>query len=159
MADTKQGKKGTKSSAKGATGTGTKSGGFSDEEKAAMKERARELKASSSRAEGERAVKAAIAKMPQPGRAMCERLHGVITQSAPSLAPRTWYGMPAYASGDKVVVFFRNAEKFKERYATLGFNPDAKLDEGRMWPIAFALTDLTAAEEAKIAGLVKRAVG
>lgn len=159
MATSKPAKKGTKVSAKGATGTGTKSGGFSDEEKAAMKERARELKASSSRADGERAVKAAIAKMPQPGRALGERLHAVITQSAPGLAPRTWYGMPAYASGEKVVVFFRNAEKFKERYATLGFNPEAKLDEGRMWPVAFALTELTSAEEARVAALVKRAVG
>ena len=141
-----------------AAAKGTSSNVFDEDERAAMKARAQELKAAGDREAGERAVRAAIGKMPAGSRALGERLHAIITASAPDLAPRTWYGMPAYASGDKVVVFYRNAEKFKERYATLGFNPEAKLDEGRMWPIAYALTELTPAEEARVAALVKQAV-
>ena len=110
------------------------------------------------KADGESAVLAAIAAMPAPYRAMGERLHAIIRAGAPTLSPRTWYGMPAYAKGGKVVCFFRGGEKFKERYMTLGFNQEANLDEGHMWPIAFALTELTAAEEARISGLVKKAV-
>jgi uncharacterized protein YdhG (YjbR/CyaY superfamily) len=137
--------------------------GFTDEERAAMKERARELKAEAragkSRAAGERALLAAIAEMPESDRALGERVHAIVTSSAPELMPKTWYGMPAYANKDgKVVCFFRNAGKFKERYAMLGFNDSAKLDQGSMWPIAFALTKLTAADEAKIRALVKKAV-
>lgn len=127
-----------------------------------MRERAKELKAEAratkDRVAGERAVLAVIAKMPPTDRAMAKRLHALITASAPDLWPRTWYGMPAYAKDGKVVCFFRDAAKFKERYATFGFNPEANLDEGAMWPTAYALTDLNAAEEAKIARLVKRAV-
>jgi uncharacterized protein YdhG (YjbR/CyaY superfamily) len=134
-----------------------KSKGFSAEERAAMKERTQELKGG---AEGEGAVLAKIAEMPEPDRAMAKRLHAVIKASAPALSPKTWYGMPAYANKDgKVVVFFRNAQKFKERYATLGFNPEANLDDGAMWPTSFALKELTATEEAKIGALVKKAVG
>ena len=110
-------------------------------------------------ADGERAVLAAITAMPEPYRTMGERLHAIIRANAPALSPRTWYGMPAYAKDGKIVCFFRGGEKFKERYMTLGFNQEANLDEGHMWPIAFALTDLTPAEEAKIGALVKRAVG
>ena len=137
----------------------TKSAGFTADEKAAMKARILEEKTNKTRAEGEAAIRTALAKLPPSSRKMGERIHEIITRTAPALSPRTWYGMPAYADSDEVVVFFRNAEKFKERYATLGFNPAAKLDEGRMWPIAFALTELTAAEEARITALVKRAVG
>jgi uncharacterized protein YdhG (YjbR/CyaY superfamily) len=136
--------------------------GFTDEERAAMKERARELKAegraSKSKAEGERAVLAKIAEMPQPDRSMAERLHAIISASAPGLSPRTWYGMPAYAKDGKVVCFFQGADKFKARYATLGFNDAANLDEGRMWSTTFALTELTDVEEARITALVKKAV-
>jgi uncharacterized protein YdhG (YjbR/CyaY superfamily) len=136
-----------------------KSGGFTAEERAAMKERARELKAEASKADGESALLAKIAEMTGPDRAMAERLHAIIVASAPALSPKTWYGMPAYANKDgKVVCFFRDAGKFKERYATFGFNPEANLDEGHMWPTSFALTQLTAAEEAKIGALVKKAV-
>ena len=135
-----------------------KSGGLSADEKAAMKATIQERKAGKSREAGEKQIKDALAKMPAESKAMGQRLHELITETAPQLIPRTWYGMPAYASGDDVVLFFRNAEKFKERYATLGFNPSAKLDEGRMWPIAFAFTELTAAEEAKVVALVKKAV-
>ncbi len=132
---------------------------FADEERAAMKERAQELKARTGREDGERDVLEKIAAMQPPDRAMAERLHAIITASAPALAPKTWYGMPAYANKDgKIVCFFQPAEKFKTRYATLGFNDSATLDDGAMWPIAFALTELTAAEEAKIAALVKQAV-
>ena len=145
-----------------ATMTGDDSGGFSDEERAAMKARAREMKAeartSKSRAEGERAVLSAIAEMSEPDRAMAERLHAVITASAPALAPKTWYGMPAYAKDGKVICFFQAASKFKTRYATFGFQPDAKLDDGAMWPTSFALLELTAAEEATITSLVRKAV-
>jgi uncharacterized protein YdhG (YjbR/CyaY superfamily) len=130
--------------------------GFSAEEKAAMKARARELKEN---ADGEAAVGAAIAAMSPEDRAIAGRLHELIKASAPGLSPKTWYGMPAYARDGKVVCFFRNAGKFKERYAMLGFNDSAKLDEGSMWPVAFALKKLTAADEAKIRALVKRAVG
>jgi uncharacterized protein YdhG (YjbR/CyaY superfamily) len=136
-----------------------KATGFTDEERAAMKERARELKAEARKADGESAVLAKIAEMPQPDRALAERVHAIVTESAPDLVPKTWYGMPAYADTDgKVVCYFTPASKFKSRYATLGFNDTADLDDGAMWPTSFALTELTAAEEAKIAGLVKKAV-
>ena len=130
--------------------------GFTAEEKAAMKARARELK---DKTDGESAVRAAIAKMSPQDRAIAKRLHELIKAAAPDLLPKTWYGMPAYAKDGKVVCFFRNAGKFKERYAMFGFNDSAKLDEGSMWPVAFALTELTAADEAKIGALVKKAVG
>ncbi len=132
--------------------------GFSVEEKAAMKARAKELKASKVKADGESAVRAALAAMSPHDRAIGERLHALIKESAPDLSPKTWYGMPAYAKDDKVVCFFRNAEKFKERYAMFGFNDSANLDRGSMWPVAFALEELTAADEAKIRALVKKAV-
>ena len=139
-----------------------KSKGFTDEEKAAMKNRAQELKAEAradkDKAEGESAVLAAIAAMPEPERAMAQRLHAIIKASAPALSPKTWYGMPAYAKDGKVVCFFQSAAKFKTRYATLGFMHDANLDEGALWPVAFALKELTAAEEARIGALVKKAV-
>ena len=124
-----------------------------------MRERAQELKASSRAADGESDVLAKIADMPEPDRAMAERLHAIIKASAPGIAPRTWYGMPAYAKDGNVVCFFQSAQKFKTRYATLGFSDKANLDEGRMWPTAFALKQLTAAEEARIGALVKQAVG
>ena len=151
--------KDTRKSAKSTTATGTTSKGFSAEERAAMKERAQELKAEARRADGEEALLAKIAEMPEPDRVMAERLHAIITASAPDLSPKTWYGMPAYANEDgKVVCYFTAASKFKSRYATFGFNDDANLDDGNMWPTSFALTELTAAEEAKIAALVKKAV-
>jgi len=134
----------------------SKKAGFTAEEKAAMRERARELK---DKTDGESAVRAAIAKMSPKDRAIAKRLHELIKAAAPGLLPKTWYGMPAYAKDGKVVCFFRNAGKFKERYAMLGFNDSAKLDNGSMWPIAYALTELTAADEAKIRKLVKKAVG
>jgi uncharacterized protein YdhG (YjbR/CyaY superfamily) len=130
--------------------------GFTAEEKAAMKARARELK---DKADGETAVGDAIAAMSPQDRAIAKRLHELIKASAPDLSPKTWYGMPAYAKDGKVICFFRNVGKFKERYAMFGFNDSAKLDEGSMWPVAFALTKLTAADEAKIRALVKKAVG
>ncbi len=137
-----------------------KSEGFTAEERAAMRERAKELKAEAQRADGESAVLAKIAEMQGPDRAMAERLHEIVKASAPALSPKTWYGMPAYANKDgKVVCFFQSAQKFNSRYATLGFNDAANLDEGAMWPTSFALKELTAAEEAKIGALVKRAVG
>jgi uncharacterized protein YdhG (YjbR/CyaY superfamily) len=149
MADTR---KSTKRSATGKTFEG-----FTDQERGAMKERAKELKAG--KADGESALLAKIAEMPPPDRAMAERIHAVVTASAPALSPKTWYGMPAYANTDgKVVCFFTPASKFKERYATFGFNAPAKLDDGTMWPTAFALTELTADDEARIAALVKKAV-
>jgi uncharacterized protein YdhG (YjbR/CyaY superfamily) len=132
--------------------------GFTAEERAAMKERARELKAAASKEEAERAVLEKIAEMPEADRAMAERLHEIIKAAAPDLAPRTWYGMPAYAKGDQVVCFFQSAEKFKSRYATLGFSDKANLDDGAMWPTAFALKKLTRADEKRIAALVQRAV-
>jgi uncharacterized protein YdhG (YjbR/CyaY superfamily) len=149
----------TRKSAKHTAATGKTSKGFSDEERAAMKERAQELKAEAQRADGEKALLAKIAEMPKPDRAMAERLHAIITASAPGLSPKTWYGMPAYANKDgKVVCYFTAASKFKSRYATFGFNDDANLDEGTMWPTSFALTELTAADEKRIAALVKQAV-
>ena len=156
-------KKDTQKSVKSTAATGKQAKGFTDEEKAAMRERAKELKAearaSKDRAEGEEAVLAAIGAMKEPERTLAKRLHAIITASAPSLAPKTWYGMPAYASKDgKVVCFFQPAQKFNTRYATLGFNDSADLDEGAMWPVAFALKELTAAEEARISALVKKAV-
>ena len=136
--------------------------GFTAEERAAMKERARELKAearaSKDRETGERDVLAKIAEMPKADRAMAKRLHEIITTSAPALSPKTWYGMPAYAKDGKVVCYFTPASKFKERYASFGFNASANLDAGNMWPTSFALMELTAAEEKKIASLVKKAV-
>ena len=136
---------------------------FTDAERAAMKERAKELKAEArankKREDGERDLLEKIAEMPEPDRSMAERLHEIITATAPDLMPRTWYGMPAYARDGKVLCFFQGAAKFDSRYATLGFNDVANLDEGAMWPTAFALKELTAAEEAKIIELVKRAVG
>jgi uncharacterized protein YdhG (YjbR/CyaY superfamily) len=137
-----------------------KSKGFTAEERAAMRERAKELKAGSGagKADGESDVLEKIAEMPKPDRAMAERLHAIVKASAPDLSPRTWYGMPAYAKDGKVVCFFRPAYKFKDRYATFGFNDKANLDEGHMWPTAFALTELTAADEKRIAALVKKAV-
>src|SRR2546425_10387151 len=154
----------TQKSAKSATVTGKAVKGFSDEERAAMKERAQELKASARRgpraakADGESDVLAKIAEMPEPDRAMAERLHAIIKAAAPSLSPRTWYGMPAYAKDGDVVCFFQSAQKFKSRYATFGFSDKANLDEGGMWPNAFALKELTPTEEARIAALVKKAV-
>jgi uncharacterized protein YdhG (YjbR/CyaY superfamily) len=136
--------------------------GFTPEERAAMKERARELKAeeraNKSKADGERDLLAKIAEMPAPDRAIAKRIHKVVMASAPGLSPRTWYGMPAYAKDDKVVCFFQSADKFKSRYATFGFNDTANLDKGAMWPTAFALKKLTAADEAKLGALVKKAV-
>jgi len=153
MAERKPAKK---ASPKSARSTKT-SKGFTAEERAAMKERAQELK--TNKADGEGALLAKIAEMQGPDRAMAERLHAIIKASAPALSPKTWYGMPAYANKDgKVVCFFRDAGKFKERYATFGFNPEANLDEGHMWPVTFALKELTAAEEARIGALVKKAV-
>ena len=138
------------------------SGGFTAEEKAAMKERVKEVKAEAranmDRAAGESDVLAKIAEMPEPDRGMATRIHAVIKASAPDLSPRTWYGMPAYAKDGKVLCFFQSAEKFKSRYATFGFSDEANLDEGSMWPNAFALTRLTAADEARIGALVKKAV-
>ena len=136
-----------------------KAKGFTDEERAAMKERAREQKAEAQRADGERAVLAKIAEMSEPDRTMAERLHEIIKASAPVLSPKTWYGMPAYANKDgKVVCFFQSAQKFNYRYATLGFSDQANLDEGAMWPTTFALKELSGAEEARIGELVKKAV-
>ena len=139
-----------------------KSKGFTDEERAAMRERAKELKAeeraNKKKAEGESDLLAKIAEMQEPDRAMAERLHEIVKASAPALSPKTWYGMPAYAKDGKVVCFFQSAEKFNTRYATFSFSDEANLDEGAMWPTSYALKELTAAEEAKIGALVKRAV-
>jgi uncharacterized protein YdhG (YjbR/CyaY superfamily) len=155
-------KKATQKSAKSTTAVNKKSKGFSEEEKAAMKERAKELKAeeraNKNKAEGESDVLAKIAELQGTDRAMAKRIHEIIKASAPALSPKTWYGMPAYANKDgKVVCFFTPASKFNSRYATFGFNDDANLDEGAMWPTSFALKELTAAEEARIAALVKKA--
>jgi len=134
--------------------------GFTEDERAAMKERARELKAGArGKADGEREVLAKIAAMQAPDRVMAERVHAIIKANAPALSPKTWYGMPAYARDDQVVCFFQAAQKFKARYASLGFSDKAKLDEGRMWSTSFAVTELTATEEDRIAALVKRAAG
>jgi len=157
-------KKGTQKSAKSATAIGKKFKGFTDEERGAMKERIQEMNAAARRgpradkADGESAVLAKIAEMPEPDRAMCKRLHAIIKASAPALSPRLWYGMPAYAKNGKVVCFFQSAQKFNTRYATLGFSDEANLDEGALWPTAFALKELTATEEARISALVKKAV-
>jgi uncharacterized protein YdhG (YjbR/CyaY superfamily) len=153
MAEKTTAKKGTTTSAR-RTGTGNR---FTAEERAAMKERAGELKAAKTKEEGERALFAKIAEMPQPDRTMAERLHAIVTKSAPSLSPKTWYGMPAYAKDDEIVCFFKSADKFKSRYATFGFEEAANLDEGAMWPTSFALKKLTAADEKKIGALVKKA--
>jgi hypothetical protein len=154
--------KNTKKSAKSTAAVDKKSKGFTDDERAAMKERAQELKAAArgnkGKTDGETAVLAKIAEMPEPDRAMGKRLHAIIKSNAPTLSPKTWYGMPAWAKDGKVVCFFQSAEKFKTRYATFGFSDKANLDEDNMWPVAFALTDLTAADEARIAALVKKAV-
>jgi len=141
---------------KSATAIGKKFKGFTDEERAAMKDRVQELKAD--KANGESAVLAKIAEMREPDRAMANRLHAIIKASAPALSPKLWYGMPAYAKDDKVVCFFQSAQKFKSRYATFGFSDKANLDDGAMWPAAFALKELTATEEARISTLVKKAV-
>jgi uncharacterized protein YdhG (YjbR/CyaY superfamily) len=153
-------KKAAQKSAKSTTATGKAFKGFTDEERAAMKDRAQELKAAArtDKADEESAVLAKIAEMPEPDRTMGERLHAIIKASAPALSPRLWYGMPAYAKDGKVVCFFQSGQKFKTRYATLGFSDKANLDEGSMWPTAFALKELTAAEVAKIGALVKKAV-
>jgi uncharacterized protein YdhG (YjbR/CyaY superfamily) len=159
-------KKHTQTSGKSTTAINKKSKGFTDEERAAMKERAQELKADARRgprgkkgkADGEGDVLAKIAAMQEPDRAMAKRLHAIVKASAPDLSPRTWYGMPAYAKDGKVVCFFQAAQKFKTRYATFGFSDKANLDEGAMWPTSFALKGLTAAEEKKIVALVKKAV-
>ena len=152
----------TQKSAKSTAATDQKYEGFTDEERSAMKERAKELKAAARRggkkADEESAVLAKIAEMPDSDRVMAERIHAVIKASAPALSPRLWYGQPAYSKDGKVVCFFQSAEKFKSRYATFGFNDAANLDEGAMWPTAFALTELTAADEARIGELVKKAV-
>ena len=162
MAERKPALKGTQRPARSTTGKASKV--FADEERAAMRERARELKAAERRgprvgkADGEDDVLAKIAEMPEPDRAMAERLHAIVKASAPTLSPRTWYGMPAYAKDGNVVCFFQSAHKFKTRYATFGFSDKANLDDGAMWPTTFALKELTAAEEARIGALVKRAV-
>jgi uncharacterized protein YdhG (YjbR/CyaY superfamily) len=162
MAERKPAKKTTQQSAKRTSGKASK--GFTAEERAAMRERAQELKAEARRgpragkADGESDVLAKIAEMPAPDRAKAKRLHAIIKASAPALSPKTWYGMPAYAKDGKVVCYFQSAHKFKSRYATLGFSDAANLDKGALWPTAFALKELTAAEEAKIGALVKKAV-
>ena len=150
--------KDTQKSPKSTTSTDKTSKRFSVEERDAMKERAKELKAATGKADEEKAVLAKIAEMPEPDRAMAKRLHAIIKASAPTLAPKTWYGQPAYAKDGKIVCFFTSADKFKSRYATFGFNDDANLDEGTMWPTSFALTKLTAADEKRIGALVKKAV-
>jgi uncharacterized protein YdhG (YjbR/CyaY superfamily) len=164
MAEKKPAKKGTQKSANSTTAISKASKGFTDEERAAMRERAQELKAAArsgpnaGKAGEESAVLAKIAEMPAPDRAMGERLHAIIKASAPGLSPKLWYGMPAYAKDGNVVCFFQSAQKFKARYATLGFSDKATLDEGQMWPTAFALKELTPADEARIGALVKKAV-
>ena len=160
----KAAQKGTQKSAKSTTAIGKTSKGFTEEERVAMKERVQELKAAARRgpredkADGESAVLAKIAGMPEQDRAMGKRLHAIVKASTPALSPKLWYGMPAYAKDGKVVCFFQSAQKFKTRYATLGFSDAANLDEGAMWPVAFALKEVTAAEEARIGALVKKAV-
>jgi uncharacterized protein YdhG (YjbR/CyaY superfamily) len=162
MAERKPAKKGRQQYAN--SGAGKASKGFTDEERAAMRERAQELKAAAhhgpraGKSDGESDVVAKIAEMTEPDRAMAERLHAIIKAGAPALSPRTWYGMPAYAKNGNVVCFFQSAQKFKTRYATFGFSDKANLDDGAMWPVAFALKKLTAAEEARIGALVKKAV-
>jgi len=161
MPERKPAKKDTRTSAKRATASKT-SARFTEDERAAMKERARELKAEAranqDRKAGEHDLLAKIAEMPKADRVMAERFHAIVTASAPALSPKTWYGMPAYARDGKIVCFFKSADKFKSRYATFGFEESANLDDGAMWPTSFALTELSAAEEKKIAALVKKAV-
>jgi uncharacterized protein YdhG (YjbR/CyaY superfamily) len=163
MAERKPAVNDTQQSANSTTATDQTFTGLTDEERGALKARTRELKAEARRgpragkADGESEVLAKIAEMVEPDRALAERLHAIITASAPALAPKTWYGMPAYAKDGKVVCFFQSAQKFKSRYATFGFDVAANLDDGAMWPVAFALTELTAADEARIAALVKKA--
>jgi len=162
MAERKPARKGTRQSAKSTAGKASKA--FTDEEQAAMRERAREVRAAARRgssadaADGESDVLAKIAEMSEPDRTMAERLHAIVTAIAPALSPRTWYGMPAYAKDGKVVCFFQSRQKFKTRYATLGFSDKANFDEGAMWPTTFALNELTADVEARIGALVKKAV-
>ena len=148
-----------KATANEAPARAKKSAGFTADERAAMKERARELKAEAEKADGEHELLAKIAEMPEPDRSMATRVHAIVRKSAPELSPKTWYGMPAYAKDGKVVCFFQSAHKFKARYATFGFSDTAALDEGVMWPTSFALLKLTSAEEKKLAELVKRAAG
>ncbi len=148
-----------KTSKKSATKSAEKSQGFTAAEKAAMRERAKELKAEARKADGEKALLEKVAEMPEPDRVMAERVHEIVKANAPDLSPKTWYGMPAYADADgKVVIYFQSAHKFDSRYATFGFNDTANLDQGAMWPTSFALKKLTAADEKKIAALVKKAV-
>jgi hypothetical protein len=160
MAERTLAKRGTQKPATraGVTSKASKGKGFTDEEKGAMRQRVKELQAAKDSVEGDGIVLAKIATMAAPDRAMGKRLHAIIKASAPGLTPKLWYGMPAYARDGKIVCFFQDARKFKTRYATLGFNDSANLDDGGMWPVAFALKDLTAAEEARITALVKRAV-
>ena len=163
MAERKPAKKGMQSSTKSTAAVDKTSAGFTDQERAAMKERAQEMKAEARRGPradkaDESAVLSKIAEMQGPDRAMAKRLHAIVKASAPALSPKTWYGMPAYAKDGKVVCFFQSAQKFNARYATFGFSDEANLDEGTMWPTAFALQELTAAEEARIGALVKKAV-
>jgi uncharacterized protein YdhG (YjbR/CyaY superfamily) len=159
MAERKPAKRATKKPAKRANATGKASKGFTAEERAAMKERAKELRAEADKADGEKDVLAKIAEMPEPDRAMAERIHAIVKANAPALSPKTWYGMPAYANKEgKVVCFFTAADKFKSRYATLGFEEAANLDEGTMWPVSFALKKVAPTEEKRIGALVKKAV-
>ncbi len=157
MAERKPGTKATQKSAKSTTAIKKRFDGFTDEERGAMKDRVQEMKVAADKADGESAVLAKIAELPEQDRALGKRLHTIIKASAPALAPKLWYGMPAYAKHGKIVCFFQSAQKFKTRYATLGFSDAANLDEGAVWPVAFALTKLTAAEEARIGALVKKA--
>jgi uncharacterized protein YdhG (YjbR/CyaY superfamily) len=158
MAERKPGKKSTRRSANRTTATSKTSKGLTAEERSAMKERLQELKAAKNKEEWEQEVLAKIAEMPASDRALAKRLHAIVKASAPTLSPKTWYGMPAYAKDGKIICFFQSAEKFKSRYATFGFNDSANLDDGAMWPVAFALKKLTTTEEARIAALVKKAV-
>ena len=150
--------KDTQKAAKSTPQSKRRSGGFTGEERGAMKDRVKELKAAADKADGESDVLAKIAELPGPDRALGKRLHAIIRASAPALSPKLWYGMPAYAKDGKIVCHFQSAQKFKTRYATLGFSDAANLDEGALWPVAFALTELTAADEARIGALVKKAV-
>src|SRR5713226_5741736 len=158
MAERKPGTKATQKSAKSTTAIKKRFDGFTDEERGAMKDRVQEMKVAADKADGESAVLAKIAELPEQDRALGKRLHTIIKASAPALSPRLWYGMPAYAKDGKIVCHFQSAQKFKTRYATLGFSDAANLDEGAMWPVAFALTKFTAAEEARLGALVKKAV-
>jgi uncharacterized protein YdhG (YjbR/CyaY superfamily) len=158
MAERKPARKGTQQSAKSTAAAGRTSKGFTDEEKAAMKERVREMKTAAVQTDGESDLLAKIAEMPESDRAMATRLHALITAGAPGLSPKTWYGMPAYAKDGNVVCFFQAAQKFKTRYATFGFSDKANLDDGTVWPVTYALTKLTSADEARIGALVKKAV-